>query len=153
MDDSKTIINHKIKEIYEQPGPKFPQYDVDFDSYKRRHLYGSTSASMSTVTGTGISNNNALSSQTVTVVAKDSSGNNRNVGGDKFYIRVDNRSTWSDGFSCTFVAGSPTTITTPIFALMTDQGNGNYVYTYTVNINGYLTGNWLDDGLVFNLSN
>ena len=92
------------------------------------------------MTGTGIANNNALTSQTVTVVAKDSSGNNRNTGGDLFYIRVDNKSTWSSAFSCSLVAGAPTTITTPIFTLMTDLGNGNYTYSYTVNINGYLTG-------------
>ena len=98
---------------------------------------------MSTVSGTGVINNNALSTQTVTVVAKDSSGNNRNVGGDLFYIRVDNKSTWTSAFSCTLVVGAPTTITTPIFTLMTDQGNGNYVYNYSVNINGYLTGNLL----------
>ena len=94
---------------------------------------------MSTVTGTGIANNNALTTQTVTVVAKDSSGANRNTGGDLFYIRVDNHSTWSDGFSCSLVAGAPTTIATPIFALMTDLGNGNYTYSYSVNINGLLT--------------
>ena len=88
----------------------------------------------------GLSNNNALTSQTVTVVAKDSSGNNRNTGGDLFYIKVDNKSTWTSAFSCSLVAGAPTTITTPIFTLMTDLGNGNYTYSYTVNINGYLTG-------------
>jgi len=45
------------------------------------------------VSGAGIVANKALTTRTVTVTAKDSSGNNRGVGGDTFYIRISNACT------------------------------------------------------------
>ena len=58
-----------------------------------RDLQSSTSASRSEVSGAGIVANKALTTRTVTVTAKDSSGNNRGVGGDTFYIRISNACT------------------------------------------------------------
>lgn len=52
----------------------------------------------STVTGTGVSNFQALGERTVTVTAKDSSGTNIGTGGDLFYVSITNECTKASDF-------------------------------------------------------
>jgi hypothetical protein len=80
-----------------------------------------------------------MSTYTVTVIARNSSGSNRGVGGDPFYIKINNQCNLDDNFDCNVVDGAEATISSPIFAAMTDHGNGNYSYSYTVNNDGMLT--------------
>jgi len=61
-----------------------------------RDLQSSTSAANSIVSGAGIVANKALTTHTVTVTARDTSGNNRGVGGDRFQIRISNVCTSSN---------------------------------------------------------
>jgi hypothetical protein len=120
----------------QEPG----QSSSDTDAFNgHRYLVGATSASQSIITGTGIVSNTAMSTYTVTVIAKDSSGNNRGVGGDPFFIKIDNQCNLDVNFNCNVVGGAEATISSPIFAAMTDHGNGNYSYSYTVNNDGMLT--------------
>ena len=97
-----------------------------------------TSASRSVVSGAGIVANKALTTQTVTVTAKDANGNNRGVGGDNFYIRISNACTNNAVFECVQNGGAEQTIASEIYAIMSHSGSGVYTYSYNVQNDGVL---------------
>ena len=108
-------------------------------NHEKRNLLGSTSPTHSVVIGGGIVDNTALSTYTVTVIAKNYSGVNRNVGGDLFYVQISNHCTFVSNFECAPVAGARQTIAGPIFDLMRDHGDGVYTYEYSVVNSGRLS--------------
>jgi hypothetical protein len=81
----------------------------------------------------------AYKTYTVTVQAKDASGNNRNEGEDIFWIHIENQCTKGEMFECLDVAGHRTVFQTEIDAQMTDNMDGTYSYTYTTQLDGNIT--------------
>ena len=77
-----------------------------------------------------------LSSKTITVTAKDSSGTNIGTGGDLFYVQITNEWTKTSDFAWTVVTGADNTLSSSIFALMTDNYDGTYTYQYTLTNEG-----------------
>ena len=108
------------------------------NSHLRRNL-SSTTAAQSTVSGTAIANQVVLSSKTVTVTAKDSSGTNIGTGGDLFYIQITNQCTKTSDFAWTIVGGADNTLSSSIFILMTDNYDGTYNYSYTMTNDGVIS--------------
>lgn len=106
------------------------------NSFDKRNLPGATDASQSTVTGTGVANFYALTSHSVLVTAKDSGGTDIGTGGDSFYIQITNECTKTSNYECTVVGGADSTLSSDVFDVMTDNSDGTYSYTYTVNNDG-----------------
>jgi hypothetical protein len=70
---------------------------------------------------------------TVHVQAKDNGGINIITGGDKFYVDFRDSCTWSNLFECIEPPGSTNNIiSTPFRVKMNDNGDGTYIYTYSV---------------------
>ena len=82
----------------------------------------------------------ALGTYTATLTAKDSAGNNVGTGGELVYIFITNECTIS-GNVCNIVGGATATLSTPITGDMTDNGDGTYSYSFTLeNNSGKVTG-------------
>ena len=95
---------------------------------------------MSVVSGTGISGNIvAFTTYTITVTAKDSSGNNIGHGGDQFFVEIYNKWTVDSNLNCNAVAGAKQTLSTPIKGTMADNGDGTYSFNYSVVLDGEVT--------------
>ena len=69
----------------------------------------------------------AGNTHTITVTAKDTSGNRINTGGETINLKVTSECTPSC-LGCTAVAGSTFALTNPIDVTMTDNGDGTYTY-------------------------
>lgn len=93
----------------------------------------------SDITGTGVQNLQAFDTVTVTVTAKDSSGNLIGTGGSILTIEVHNECTLDIDLVCTEVIGATQVLASPIVANMTDNSDGTYDYSYSVNLNGKVT--------------
>jgi cysteine-rich repeat protein len=76
---------------------------------------------------------------TMTVQARDSSGNNISTGGEEFYAKIMDQ--WTVGSNYLWVAtlGRRIIVGTTIFEKMTDHGNGTYSYSFTINRPGNFT--------------
>ena len=96
-------------------------------------------AAQSIVSGSAISNFQALSQQTVIVNAKDSAGVNIATGGDLFYVQISNQCTKISNFVCTISVGADNTIPATIFQEMTDNNDGTYSYSWTPDNEGVLS--------------
>ena len=106
----------------------------------KRELVGVTDASASVISGTGVASSiNALTTYSVTVTAKDSSGNNIGHGGDIFLIQITNHCTLSGEFTWNVVSGARSTISSQIYEKMTDNGDGTYSYSYSLTNDGAIT--------------
>ena len=103
-------------------------------------MSGVTDASASVISGTGVSSSIfAPATYTVTVTAKDSSGNNIGHGGDLFLIQITNHCTLSVEFIWNAVSGARSTISSQIYEKMIDNGDGTYSYSYTLTNDGAIT--------------
>lgn len=74
------------------------------------------------------------------VNARDSAGNLVGVGGDTFYLHVENycqRSAAS--FDWVSQSGIPNVLQSQMYILMTDNGDGSYNASFTVQLNGTFT--------------
>ena len=92
------------------------------------------------VSGTGVSGSIvAFTTYTVTVTAKDASGANIGHGGDIFVIEINNQWTLDAWGSCLVNSGAKSTISSFISATMTDNGDGTYSYSYSVQNDGAIT--------------
>ena len=111
-----------------------------FSKESKRWLAGATSAANSVVSGTGVSGSIvAFTTYTVTVTAKDASGTNIGHGGDIFVIEINNQWTLDAWGSCLVNSGAKSTISSFISATMTDNGDGTYSYSYSVQNDGAIT--------------
>ena len=107
---------------------------------QERRLASSTSASASIVSGTGVASNiYAFTTYTITVTAKDSSGNNKGTGGRIFLIQISNKWTMVDAYNWNVDSGAKQTISHLIYEKMTDNGDGTYSYNYSVSFDGAIT--------------
>jgi len=104
-----------------------------------RVLPSTTSAVRSQITGNGTVSVIAFQTNRVTVIAKDSAGNNIGTGGDVFRIGIFNQCTPTGYFDCAQVPGSKNIVGSPIIANMADVGDGSYYYDYAVQLDGVLT--------------
>ena len=103
-------------------------------------MAGKASAINSVVSGTGVSGNLiAFNTYTVTVTAKDASGNYVGTGGDIFTIEIYNYWTLDSNLNWNEVFGAKQTLSAPIKATMTDNGDGTYSYNYSVLLDGAVT--------------
>ena len=103
-------------------------------------MVGTTDASTSTISGTGIASSiYALTAYTITVTAKDSAGNSIGHGGDIFLIQITNKWTTSVEYVCDLVSGARSTVSTPYYDKMIDNGDGTYSYSYTLSNDGAIT--------------
>jgi cysteine-rich repeat protein len=106
---------------------------------KKRNL-SSASASQSTVYGTGVGGTiEAFTSYTVNVDAKDSSGNSISTGGETFMIEIRNKWALASNFDCIADGSAKQALTSVIYEIMTDLGNGTYTYSYSVLQSGEIT--------------
>ena len=95
---------------------------------------------MSTISGTGVASSiTAFTTYTLTVTAKDSSGNNIGHGGDTFLVEITNKWTLDSNKIWKIVAGSKQTLSSPIYGTFTDNGDGTYTYNYSVSLDGAIT--------------
>ena len=112
---------------------------VQCSGYKR-NLAEETDASLCVVSGDGISSVEAFTNYTVYVTTKDSTGTDRNVGGDIFFIRIENQCNSTTGmFECQDVTNQDQVLQTEIETQMYDSLNGTYYYTYSTQLNGTIT--------------
>lgn len=95
--------------------------------------------SMCTITGTGVNSLTAYDTVTVTVTAKDSGGINIGTGGETLTIEVHNECTLDSDYYWTEVPGATQVLTSPLVANMTDNGDGTYSYSYSVDLDGIVT--------------
>ena len=103
-------------------------------------MVGTTSASHSVVSGTGVSGNIvAFTTYSVMVTAKDSSGNNIGHGGDTFFIEIYNHWTLDSDLKWNEVSGAKHTLSSSIKGVMLDNGDGTYSYNYSVVEDGAIT--------------
>ena len=86
-----------------------------------------------------IANIVAFTSYTITVTARDSSGNARGVGNDIFWIYIENQWSKATAFSWDNVSNQRQVLQTEVDAQMTDNLDGTYSYTYSVNLDGTIT--------------
>ena len=77
-----------------------------------------TSATMSTITGTGIKLFAAGTTATITVTSKDASGNLIGTGGDKWLVKITNEWAKANDYACFSVSGAATTLSSKISGLM-----------------------------------
>ena len=90
----------------------------------------SVSVANSVVSGTGIQNQLLRENVTVTVTAKDSSGNSITTGGETFVVRVTDKCVaesihmWSNSYYPPYRY---------IDGIMTDNNDGTYAYSYSMN--------------------
>lgn len=109
-------------------------YDFDDEMFYEggsfRSLAGTFDVSQSTVT-LSTSSATSSSSVTITVQAKDNTGANLSVGGETLVATITNECTLS-GYTCTVNNGASNTLATSIVGKMTDNGNGVYTYTFTL---------------------
>ena len=75
----------------------------------------------------------------MTVTAKDSTGTNVGHGGDTFKIGIYNKWTIDGNGLCNTDAGAKQTMTSPLSAIMTDNGDGTYIYNFSVQLDGAVT--------------
>ena len=87
------------------------------------------SATNSVVSGTGIQNQLLRENVTVTVTAKDSSGNFINTGGETFVVRVTSKCVAESIHLCSNSYYSPYQY---IDGIMTDNNDGTYAYSYSM---------------------
>ncbi|CAI2372733.1 unnamed protein product [Moneuplotes crassus] len=69
----------------------------------------------------------------------NSAGTNLTSGGDKFYITIKNKCTWTSDFSCSPASPPSSTLSSDINDYMTDNGDGTYSYTFSVTKEGTIT--------------
>ena len=106
----------------------------------RRNLISVADAQQSVVSGTAIETQiEAFTTYTVEVQARDSNGIDLTTGGDVFSIEI--RNNW---IVKSLVYWDPDTSTKPalpssIIAAMVDNGDGTYSYSFSVDIDGFLT--------------
>ena len=120
----------------------FKNYDLQIESEERkRQTVGTFSATQSTVTGTGASSTvEVFTSLTVTVTAKDSSGNNIGTGGELIWIRLQKECTKvSNNFYWTTKSSTTFALSAEVWTKMTDNSDGTYTYTYTPSQKGTFT--------------
>ena len=84
----------------------------------------------------------ALVSNTISVVAKESDGTSRTVGGDFFYIHITDYCECAQSFLCVRVPSSNakyvnSILPLPQILLFTDNGDGTYNQSFTINLKGY----------------
>ena len=93
------------------------------------------SAVNSVVAGLGSSSMFTGDTLSITVTAKDSSGNLLTTGGDIFTVKISNLCTIYNAYYC-----KPTGATSPLSAnvndVMIDHNNGTYTYSYTLSVVG-----------------
>ena len=105
-----------------------------------RRLVGATSASQSVVSGTALSGSLiAFTTYTILVTAKDSTGTDIGHGGDMFIAEIYNKWTLDTGNYWNTVAGAKQTISSAISAPMTDNGDGTYSYSFSLQLDGAVT--------------
>ena len=119
--------------------PNLTGYDVSIIDSNTKRVLTSTSASVSSVTGSGITTIEPYKNYTVTVTAKDSGGVLIGTGGDSFYVRISNECTISSQVDWTVVGGAASTMSSPFEALMTYNGDGTYSYNYTLSVTGKIS--------------
>lgn len=109
------------------------------------NVQSSTSALYSVVSGAGISSITALQSATITVQAKDDTNTARTVGGDVVFLRVTDVCRNATGsFNCVRIPSTDahyvsSIVSAPIVRQLTDNADGTYTGSYTVNAKGYVT--------------
>ena len=86
-----------------------------------------------------IANVVAFTSYTVTVTARDSSGNLRGVGNDIFWIKIENQWSKATEFYWYDVSNQRKVLQTEIDAQMTDNLDGTYTYTYSTDLDGTIS--------------
>ena len=83
----------------------------------------------SVVSGNGTQNQLVRDNVTVTVVAKDSSGNSITTGGETFVLRVTSKCVAESIHLCSNSYNSPSQY---IDKIMTDNNDGTYTYSYSM---------------------
>jgi hypothetical protein len=78
-------------------------------------------------------------SYTISVTAKDSSGNRITIGGETIYIHITNHCTRGANMAWNIVASTPSILASDITAQMTDNSDGTYTYTTSFSTQGRAT--------------
>ena len=73
------------------------------------------------------------------MTAKDSSGNNVGYGGNYFVVEIYNQWTLDSSNNWNIVSGAKQTVSSTIKAQMTDNGDGTYSYSYSVQNDGAIS--------------
>ena len=73
------------------------------------------------------------------MTAKDSSGNNIGIGGNYFAVEIYNKWTLDSSNNWNIVSGAKQTVSSTIKAQMTDNGDGTYSYSYSVQNDGAIS--------------
>lgn len=81
----------------------------------------------------------ALTEYTVTVTARDSTGTARGLGGDVYWIKIENQWAYGTFFQCEDVASQRVILTSEHDSQMYDNHDGTYTHTYTVPLDGTFT--------------
>jgi cysteine-rich repeat protein len=81
----------------------------------------------------------AFTTQTITLVAKDSSGVEIGTGGEIFRVEIKNKWTIPQGVNWIVDSSAKQPLQSNIFGVMTDHGNGTYTYAFAIEQSGEIS--------------